>query len=290
LRGTLLLAFFWACAGLIDVGGHMLARTPWARTRPSSRSFINMGTRVLKVAVLAIAVVALFAELGFPVASIIAGLGLGGLAFALAAQKTVENLFGAFSIGIDQPIREGDFVKIEDFQGTVEHIGFRSTRVRTLDRTVITMPNGKLADMRLESFAERDRFRFFTVMRLSYATTASQLRTIIAGVEEALKQAPHSIEREVVVRLAELSNDAMLVNVIAMFDTVDGGEFERARQDVLLAIMDTVEKAGATFAFPTQTLELSRGTQPLRRAPRVPTTSESARDDTVENTVPHAQP
>jgi len=143
-----------------------------------------------KVAVLILAVIALLSAWGYSVASLLAGLGIGGLAVALAAQKTVENLFGAFSIGVDQPFREGDFVKVEDFVGTVEVIGLRSTKIRTLDRTLITLPNGKLSDMRLESFAARDRIRLACSLGLVYETTTAQMRQVLAELEKRLRAHP----------------------------------------------------------------------------------------------------
>jgi MscS family membrane protein len=121
--------------------------------------------------------------LGYPVTSLIVGLGIGGLVVALAAQKTEENLFGAFSIGVDQPFRQGDFVRVDDFVGTVEPIGLRSTRFRTLDRTVVTLPNGRLADMCLESVTARAHLRFAAVIGLVYETTGAQMRVVLSGFE-----------------------------------------------------------------------------------------------------------
>src|SRR2546430_16431560 len=109
-------------------------------------------------------VFAVVSALGCPVASLIAGLGIGGLALALAAQKTVENLFGAFAIGFDQPIREGDFVQIDGVKGSVESIGLRSTRVRTLERTIVCFPNGPPAEPRTANDAEGDRYRFYAIL------------------------------------------------------------------------------------------------------------------------------
>ncbi|MFN2398176.1 MAG: mechanosensitive ion channel family protein [Gemmatimonadaceae bacterium] len=172
LRTCFLIAFFWGVLRFIDVARELGARTRWARASASSRTLLPLGARIAKITVVAIACVAILSLLGYPVASLIAGLGIGGLALALAAQKTVENLFGAFSIGVDQPFREGDFVRVDDFVGTVEAIGLRSTRFRTLDRTIVTLPNGRLADMRLESFAARDRMRLATVIGLVYSTPA----------------------------------------------------------------------------------------------------------------------
>jgi MscS family membrane protein len=205
-----------------------------------------------------LATVAIISELGYPVASLIAGLGIGGLALALASQKTVENLFGAFSIGVDQPLREGDFVKVEDFMmGTVEAIGLRSTRVRTLDRTIVTIPNGKLAEMRIESFAVRDRIRLACTLGLVYGTTASQMRLVVAGLEQTLREHPKIFSEGITVRFKELSPSSLDIEIMAWFTTADYAEFQLIRQDLLLAFMEIVEKAGTAFAFPTRTVHLA---------------------------------
>jgi MscS family membrane protein len=257
VKAGLFIAFFWALWRLVDVGHVLVLRSAWARQTTTARALLPILSRTAKVAVLAIAAVAVFSTLGYPVAGLITGLGLGGLAFALAAQKTVENFFGAISIGLDQPFREGDFVKIEDFVGTVEAIGLRSTRIRTLDRTIITMPNGKLADMRLESFAVRDRLRFAAVIGLVYETTAAQMRAVLEGFERVLRAQPKLWSDSVTVRFSALSPSSLDIEVMAWFETSDWGEFQGIRQDVLLQFMDVVEQAGTSFAFPTQTIHLA---------------------------------
>ena len=256
-RVVLLTDFFWAVWRIVDVTRLLALRSPWAARVPASRALVPLGARAAKAVLLAIAVIAALSVFGYPVASLVAGLGIGGLALALAAQKTVENLFGAFSIGVDQPFREGDFVKIEDFVGTVEAIGLRSTRFRTLDRTIITIPNGKLADMRLESFSERDRLRLATVIGLVYETTAVQLRTALAGFEAALRNHPKIWPDAVVVRFSQLAASSLDIEIMAWFQTTDWGEFQAIRQDILLQFMEVVERAGSSFAFPTQTVHLA---------------------------------
>jgi len=154
------LSVLWTAFRGIDLARSVLERRAWAVDRPSSRSVLAISARLVKVAVLVIGGIVALAQLGVSVASLVAGLGIGGLAVALGAQKTLENLFGTLSIGVDQPMREGDTVKVYDFVATVERIGLRSTRLRTLDRTVVTIPNGELANHRIESFAVRDRLRF----------------------------------------------------------------------------------------------------------------------------------
>jgi MscS family membrane protein len=207
-------------------------------------------TRVGHVALAAIAVIALLSHLGYPVASLIAGLGVGGLAVALAAQKTLENLFGAFAIGADQPFQEGDFVRIDDFMATVESIGLRSTKFRTLDRTLITIPNGKLADMKLESFTARDRLRFTTMVRLLYSTKPEQVRRVIAGLERALRAQPKLWPDGVTTRLVQLGTNSLDIEVAAWFDTADFNEFQRIREELLLSFLAVVAEAGASFYAP----------------------------------------
>ena len=161
LRAAFLIVCFWSLVRAIDVVRQFIGGSPWAVHHPASRSLLPLGAGGqgghpgLRGGCAPVGV-------RLPGGQPVAGLGIGGLAVALAAQKSFENLFGAFSIGGDQPFREGDFVKVEDFVGTVEAIGLRSTRIRTPDRTLITIPNGKLAEMQLESFTVRDRMRLHT--------------------------------------------------------------------------------------------------------------------------------
>lgn len=256
IKTGFLIAFFWALGRSIDILVQVVTQSSWATNYPASRSLIPLAGRIGKVAVAAIAIVALLSQFGYPVASLVAGLGIGGLAIALAGQKTVENLFGAFSIGADQPFREGDFVKVEDFVGTVEAIGLRSTKIRTLDRTVISIPNGRLAEMRLESFAVRDRLRLACIIGLVYQATAAQVREVLAGFEKVLREHPKIWPDAVIVRFQSFGDSSLNIEVMAWFQTSDWGEFQLIRQDTLLAFMDVVEKAGTAFAFPTRTVHL----------------------------------
>jgi MscS family membrane protein len=258
LRTTLFVAFFWFLLRAARVSGEILGNSAWAQSRPASRSLVPLGAKGAQLAVLAVGLVAILADLGFAVASLVTGLGIGGLALALAAQKTVENLFGTFSIGVDQPFRVGDFVVVEGVMGTVEVIGLRSTRIRTLERTMVTLPNGKLADMRIETFAARDRIRFFTVLGLSRATTAAQMRQVLAGLDGTLRVHPKLWPDSITVRFKEINPHALDVEVQAWFGTADWNEFLGIRQELLLAFLAVVEEAGTAFAQPTRLVQLDR--------------------------------
>lgn len=256
-QGGFLIMIFWSILRLVDVGQQIALQSPWALDSAASRTLVPLGSRVAKVVVTIFAVVSALSLVGYPVASLIAGLGIGGLAFALAAQKTVENLFGTFSIGIDQPFREGDFVKVNEFVGTVEAIGLRSTRFRTLDRTLITIPNSRVADMQLESFAARDRLRLATVIGLVYETTVDQMRAALSGFESVLRGHPKIWPDAVVVRFSAFNESSLDIEIMAWFETRDWGEFQLIRQEILLQMMAVVERAGTSIAFPTRTLHLA---------------------------------
>ncbi len=247
----------WGVLRTIDVVTSRLTGAAWALARPASRALLSLMSRIAKVIVIIIAGIGFLSALSFPVASLIAGLGIGGIALAFGAQKTVENLFGAVAIGIDQPLREGDFVLVDgNVMGTVEAVGLRSTRIRTLDRTVISLPNGKLADMKIETFAERDRCRLSTTINLVYETTASQLRDVLSGFERVLREHPNIWPDDVIVRFVSLGTSSLDVEIMAWFKTTNWSEFRTWRQEVLFKFMEVVEQSGSAFAFPTRTVHV----------------------------------
>jgi MscS family membrane protein len=256
LRAATYLVMFWAGFRSVDVAFDAAGAAPWTKVSPSLLGLLPLGRKLSKLILLALGLVAVLNELGFQVASLLAGLGIGGIALALAAQKTVENLFGSVAIGVDQPFRVGDFVRVEDVVGTVETIGMRSTRIRTLDRTIVTFPNGKLADLKAETFAVRDRFRLLVNLGLTYGTTEAQLRAVLSRTEEALRGEPKIWPDGFSVRFTEFRDSSLNVEVMAWFQMADWNEFTKLRQDLFLRFMRIVEEAGTAFAFPTRTIQL----------------------------------
>ena len=253
---TFLVAFFWALWKAVELSQHSVSSAHWARNSLTAASLLMLGARMGKFLVAAFAFVAVLAELGYPVTSIITGLGIGGVALALAAQKTVENLFGAFSLAIDQPFREGDVILVDTITGTVETIGLRSTRIRTVDRTLITIPNGKLAEMRVETITARDRMRFYCVVGVAHSP-ADQIKKILRGVDNLLTSDPVTLQGSVSVRLIALTDSAMNIEITAMLDTSDNGKFMEVRQGLLLGIVDIVDKSGSSLAHPVSSIRLT---------------------------------
>jgi len=177
---------------------------------------------------------------------------VGGIAVALAAQKTVEHLFGGLSLIADQPVKVGDFCRFGDQVGTVERIGMRSTRVRTLDRTVVTVPNAEFANLRLENFAERDRIWLRLTLGLRYETTPDQLRHVLIRLRELLYAHPRIDPDPARVRFVGFGAYSLDLEIYAYVRTSDFSEFLAVREDLYLRIMDVVATSGTGFAFPSQ--------------------------------------
>lgn len=227
------------------------------KDRGSVLSVIAIGTKMAKVLVVVFGFVMVLGLLGVQVTSIIAGLGIGGVAVAFAGQKTLENLFGSFMIGVDQPLRIGDYVKVDDLAGTVEQIGLRSTRIRTMDRTIVTMPNGRLSDARIENFASRDRLRLNEKLGLVYSTKPETVRLIIEKMREYLRQRPDIYPDTILVHLVGLGDSALIVEVNVWLVSQVWADFLAWREETLLGLMEIVEANGSSFAFPTQTVHFT---------------------------------
>jgi MscS family membrane protein len=253
----LLVALFWALWRGVELSRHTVSSSRWAQESVSAKSLLSLGTRLAKFAVGAAAFVMVLSQLGYQATTILTGLGIGGVALALAAQKTVENLFGAFSLAVDQPFREGDYIKVDGIEGIVEAVGLRSTRIRSADRTVISIPNGKLADMRVETVSRQDRLRFYLLLGLAHAAS-DQVEQVLARIKELLKAEELVAKETVAVRFVALTDSALNIEAMAMFETTDGGKFMDTKGRLLLGILRIVEEEGASLAHPVRTVELAR--------------------------------
>jgi MscS family membrane protein len=214
--------------------------------------------RLTKLLVVALGVVALLGALGVDITAALAGLGVGGIAVALAAQRSLENLLGGVTLFADQPVRVGDFLRYGEKVGTVEEIGLRSTRVRTLDRTVVSIPNAAFSNMELENFARRDRMRLWTMLGVRYETTPDQLRFLLARLRQLLLGHPRVTDDPARVRLVGFGAYSLDIEVFAYVDTSDWDEFLAIREDIYLRLIDAVKEAGTGFAFPSSTTYVGR--------------------------------
>jgi MscS family membrane protein len=262
LSALFIVAITWLLFRAVDVLASQVEERLLASGQASATAAVPSGRKAVKAIVAILAFVAILDSFGFSVTALIAGLGVGGIAVALAAQKTVENLFGGITLYGDRPVRVGDFCRFGDQVGTVEEIGIRSTRVRTLDRTVVTVPNAEFSNMRLENFAKRDRMRLFAMIGVRYETTPDQLRYILVEVRRLLYAHERVTPEPARIRFVGFGAYSLDLEIFAYVNTSDWSEFLGIREDIYLRIMDIIKASGTGFAFPSQTLYLGRDDAP----------------------------
>ena len=197
-------------------------------------------------------------EMGLPVFSILTGLGIGGIAIALAIRPTLENLIGGFILYLDKPIRVGDFCAFGDRSGTVETIGVRSTQIRALDRTLISVPNAQFADLQIINWARCDQMLIEQIIGLRYETDTDQLRYVLAKIREMSYGHPRIDTDTVRVRFAGYGASSLDIDIRIYAMTREWNDFFAIQEDVLFRIKDIVERSGTGFAFPSQTLYLGK--------------------------------
>ncbi len=233
------------------------------RVHGVSYSVLPLGRQIFKLALFLIAILAVLSSWGYNTSTILAGVGVGGLAVALAAQKTIENLFGGISVIGDRPVLVGDFCRFGNEVGTVTHIGLRSTRIRTLDRTIISIPNSQFSTMALENFSSRDKILFHPTFNLRRDTTSEQLLDVLGSVREILNSHPKVAPGNVPVRFIGVGQYSLDVEVFVYINTSDSDEFLALQQELLLRMLQAVEKAGAALAVPLQEhVNLQRASTP----------------------------
>jgi MscS family membrane protein len=188
----------------------------------------------------------------------LAGLGVGGIAVALAAQKTLENVIAGASLIFDNAVRIGDSLKMGDVVGTVDHIGLRSTRIRTLDRTLVSVPNSQIANASLETLSARDKFWFHPIVPLRYDTTPDQLQRLLEGVRHLLSEHPRVDPASARVRFFRLGTSSLDVEVFAYLFAIDWDQFLEMQEGLLSEITAIVNRCGTSIAFPSQTMYVDR--------------------------------
>jgi MscS family membrane protein len=252
----------WLVLRVVDIFGSLLERRLERGGRDSAIPLVPLGRKTLKFVIAGLALLAALDSFGFDVTALIAGLGVGGLAFALAAQKTIENLFGGATLLADRPVRVGDFCRFGDQVGVVEEIGMRSTRIRTLNRTLITVPNADFSSLQLENFAARDKILYKPKLGLRYETTPDQLRWVLVEIRRMLYAHPKVDPDPARVRFTGFGDFSLDLEIWAYVLATDFSEYLEIAEDLNLRIMDIVDESGSGFAFPSSTTYLAKDDGP----------------------------
>ena len=190
---------------------------------------------------------------------LLTGLGIGGLAFAFAAKNTVENLFGSVAVVLDRPFEVGDWIVIGDIEGTIEELGFRSTRIRTFYNSLVTMPNAALVRATVDNFGRRRYRRWKTTLGVQYDTTPEQLLAFAEGIRELVRRHPFTRKDYFQVWCNEFADSSINILVYVFHEVPDWSTELRERERLMIDIIRLADKLGVQFAFPTQTLHLFQG-------------------------------
>jgi MscS family membrane protein len=278
----------WLIALVLALAGETIIRAQQFRQGAINSQLIRICFRLLTIVVLLYLAIAAAEAFGVPVAPLIASLGVGGLAIALAVRPTLENILGGFTLFADKPVRVGDFCLYGDKKGTVEEVGLRSTRIRSLERTVVTVPNAEFSQMQIENFTLRDRMLFQTTLGLRYETTPEQLRYVLAKLHDLLIAHPMVAPDPARVRFVGFGAYALQVEIFAYVQSADYNAYMGVLEDLNLRIMDVVEDAGTGFAFPSQTTYLTRAK--ALDAERAKAAEEQVEDWRAHDALPFPEP
>jgi MscS family membrane protein len=241
--------------------------TVFIRRKAGNSAHMQLILFVKELSKITLAIFSLFFILGsifrMDITSLVAGLGIGGLAVALAAQETIANLIGSFVIFFDNPFVVGDFVETPEIKGTVERVGFRSTRIRTLDKTLLTVPNKKLVDSALNNITRSEIRRVRITASLSHETSIDQLRNILKEMLEVLQKHP-DISDDATANFSDFEKSSLNITLTFHVRSSDGDYVVRVKEEINFRLLEVIEKNGCRLAIPTSTVYLQNPLSPTQ--------------------------
>ena len=252
----------WALYRLIDVLGGYLFQKAQRSENKFDDILAPLVVRSLKIFVVVVGVVFVADSLGYEPTTVLAGLGLGGLAFALAAKDTVANIFGSLTILIDRPFQIGDWVIIGDAEGSVESVGIRSTRIRTFYNSLVAVPNAELLNATIDNMGARRYRRIKMMIAVTYDTPPEKIEAFCEGIRHLICIHPYTRKDYYHVWFNAFADSALNILLYCFLETPDWGTELRERHRLLLDITRLAHRLGVEFAFPTQTLYMRQETQP----------------------------
>lgn len=250
------LSLIWLVYRLTDVLSSYLQKAAEKSESTLDDQLVPLLTRSLKIFVVIFGALVAIQNLGVNVMSVLAGLGIGGLAFALAAKDAVANFFGSLMILFDRPFQVGEWIVVGDKEGTVEEIGFRSTRIRTFYNSVVSIPNSELMNAKIDNMGRREYRRLLAKLGVTYDTSPEKIEAFLEGIKNIIKANPYSNKQNYHVVFNEYGADGLIIMVYMFFKVPDWSNELVERQNILLSILRLAKELGIEFAFPTRTLHI----------------------------------
>lgn len=249
----------WVMFRGVSVLSHILRRWTARTDTTLDDQLVPLIERAAKIVVWILAILMVLQNMGYSISGLIAGLGVGGLAVALAAQKTLSDVFGSIMLLVDRPFVLGDWVQSPDkeIEGIIERIGFRSTRIRTFEQTVVSIPNSRLADFVINNISQRPARRVWITVGVTYDTTVDQMREAVSRIDRLLRTHPEVDQKStILVNFTDFGDSSLNIMVYYFANTIVWAEYLRIRETINLSIMEILEDLGLTIAFPTRTVYL----------------------------------
>ncbi len=240
----------------VDILGEYMVEVADRTENKLDDQLVPLVRKALKIFIVIIGALVVLQSLDFNITALLAGISIGGIALALAAQDTLKNLFGSLMIFLDRPFQIGDWINFSGVDGTVEEVGFRSTRVRTFANSLVYVPNGKLADMTIDNFGLREYRRFSTKIALTYDTPTVLIQQFVDGLREIVENHPNTRKDYYEIHMNNMNSHSLDVLFYIFFAVPSWSAELKARHEVILAIIELAENLGVRFAFPTQTLHV----------------------------------
>lgn len=231
------------------------------RTKRHTSKMMPVIKRTILVIVWIVGIIMALSNVGVNISALLGTLGIGGIAFALAAQDTVKNIFGAFTIFTDRPFSIGDTVKIDSFEGTIIDVGVRSTKMRNYDKRVITFPNYKIADASLINISSEPMRRVVLKLGLTYDTTPEKMKEGMDLLRDMPAKVEYVSSKDLVVQFSDFLDSALIITFIYFIEK--NGNIGEVNSNVNMEILTDFNKAGLNFAFPSQTLYIDKGENPF---------------------------
>jgi MscS family membrane protein len=253
-----LLVTVWMLFGGMNLMRDIYANRLQERDRSGAAVLLGPASNALKLLIGIAAALIYLDKLGINITTVLAGLGVGGIAVALALQKPMEDVFGAITLYTQQPVRVGDFCRVGTEMGTIEEIGLRTTRLRTLANTLIAIPNSRLANEPIDNISARSKILYRPILRLRYDTTPEQIQHILDGIRALFSAHERVLQDGHRVRFKEIADDALLVEVYAYLDTTAWSVYLELAEELNMRILDIVAQAGTTLSLPARTLHIEQ--------------------------------
>ncbi len=243
---------------LIDILGFYLHKEARKSKSTLDDQLVPLVVRSLRILVVTLGILFILENFGYDITSLLAGLGLGGLAFALAAQDTVSNIFGSITVFSDKSFQLGDWISIGDIEGTVEDIGFRSTRIRRFDQALVTVPNSQFIKGGVVNYSARKKRRIEFYLGITYGTSVSKIKEVVEGIKRIIEEDDRFDHSFYMVKFTDFGEYSLNIYIYCFTKTTVWTDFLTVRGEFNLKIMQLLEELGVEIAFPSQTIYLNK--------------------------------